>query len=191
MDAQHQVTQLLGQINNGNRDAIDELMPLVYAELRRIAARHLSRERSSHTLQPTALVHEAFIRMVDQQDNQWQNRLHFMNVAATVMRRVLIDHARAKMRDKRGGANQQRVVLDDVQIGVDEQVLEVLSIDSALEKLAQLDPEQARVIELRFFGGVSVEEVAAIMNLSTATVKRYTSSARAWLAREIGKGRPG
>lgn len=188
MDQQHQVTQLLGRINHGNREAVDELMPLVYEELRRIATRHLSRERSNHTLQPTALVHEAFLRMVDQQESQWQNRLHFLNVAATVMRRVLIDHARTKLRNKRGGPNQQRVVLDDIQIGVDEQLVEVLSIDAALRKLAELDPDQARIVELRFFGGVSVEEAAEIMKISTATVKRYTNSARAWLAREIKKG---
>lgn len=188
MDPQHQVTQLLGKINHGNRDAVEELMPLVYQELKRIASRHLSHERVNHTLQPTALVHEAFLRMVDQQESHWQNRLHFLNVAATVMRRVLIDHARTKLREKRGGADQQRVQLDDIQIGVDDKLVEVLSIDAALKKLAELDPDQARVVELRFFGGVSVEEAAEIMGLSTATVKRYTNSARAWLAREIQKG---
>jgi RNA polymerase sigma factor (TIGR02999 family) len=183
-DSTEQVTRLLVELNNGNHAAIESLMPLVYDELRRIAARHLNRERLDHTLQPTALVHEAYMRLVDQRTPHWQNRLHFMSVAATMMRRVLIDHAKARHRVRRGG-NQQRVLLEDNLAGTDNRVLEVLAIDEALEKLAALDAQQARVVELRFFGGLSVEETAQVMGVSTPTVKRYANSARAFLHREM------
>ncbi|MCC6536232.1 MAG: sigma-70 family RNA polymerase sigma factor [Bryobacterales bacterium] len=190
MDAptSHEVTRLLGELNRGNRDAIDILMPLVYDELRRIAGRHLSHERQDHTLQPTALVHEAFLRMVDQDNCQWQSRLHFLSVAATMMRRVLIDHAKARFRHKRGGPGQQKINIDDMNIAVEERAVEVIAIDEALRKLAMLDPLQARVVELRFFGGVSVEETAQILELSEATIKRYTNSARAFLHMAIYRG---
>lgn len=184
----HEVTRLLGEVNRGNRDALDALMPLVYDELRRIAGRHLQHERLEHTLQPTALVHEAFLRMVDQNSCHWQSRLHFMSVAATMMRRVLIDHAKARFRNKRGGPNQHRLSIDDVNIAVEERAVEVIAIDEALKRLAELDPLQAKVVELRFFGGVSLEETAQIMELSEATIKRYTNSARAWLHMEINRG---
>ncbi|MEP7364242.1 MAG: sigma-70 family RNA polymerase sigma factor [Acidobacteriota bacterium] len=183
-DSTEQVTRLLVELNNGNHAAIESLMPLVYDELRRIAARHLNRERLDHTLQPTALVHEAYMRLVDQRTPHWQNRLHFMSVAATMMRRVLIDHAKARHRVRRGG-NQQRITLEDNLAGSDNRVLEVLAIDEALEKLALLDAQQARVVELRFFGGLSVEETAQVMGVSTPTVKRYANSARAFLHREM------
>lgn len=185
-----QVTRLLVELNNGNHAAIESLMPLVYDELRRIAARHLNRERPDHTLQPTALVHEAYMRLVDQRSPHWQNRLHFMSVAATMMRRVLIDHAKARHRVRRGGANQQRVLLEDNLAGTDNRVLEVLAIDEALDKLAALDAQQARVVELRFFGGLSVEETAQVMGVSTPTVKRYANSARAFLHREMRREGP-
>ena len=184
-ESTEQVTRLLVELNNGNHAAIESLMPLVYDELRRIAARHLNRERPDHTLQPTALVHEAYMRLVDQRSPHWQNRLHFMSVAATMMRRVLIDHAKARHRVRRGGANQQRVLLEDNLAGTDNRVLEVLAIDEALDKLAALDAQQARVVELRFFGGLSVEETAQVMGVSTPTVKRYANSARAFLHREM------
>ncbi|MBN8728946.1 MAG: sigma-70 family RNA polymerase sigma factor [Acidobacteria bacterium] len=184
-ESTEQVTRLLVELNNGNQGAIESLMPLVYDELRRIAARHLNRERPDHTLQPTALVHEAYMRLVDQRSPHWQNRLHFMSVAATMMRRVLIDHAKARHRVRRGGANQQRVLLEDNLAGTDNRVLEVLAIDEALDKLAALDAQQARVVELRFFGGLSVEETAQVMGVSTPTVKRYANSARAFLHREM------
>lgn len=189
-DSTEQVTRLLLELNNGNHAAIESLMPLVYDELRRIAARHLNRERLDHTLQPTALVHEAYMRLVDQRTPHWQNRLHFMSVAATMMRRVLIDHAKARHRVRRGGVNQQRVMLEDNIAGTDNRVLEVLAIDEALEKLAALDAQQARVVELRFFGGLSVEETAQVMGVSTPTVKRYANSARAFLHREMMRELP-
>jgi RNA polymerase sigma-70 factor, ECF subfamily len=189
IDPQAQVTILLGKINSGDKQALDDLMPLVYDELRRIANRHLQRERTDHTLQPTALVHEAFLRLVSQRDAHWQNRLHFMNVAATVMRHVLIDHARARSRDRRGG-DKQRVLLEDNIAATDARALEVLAIDEALNQLAALDPQQARAIELRFFGGLSVEETAEVMSLSPATIKRYCNSARAFLHRALRGGEP-
>lgn len=189
-ESTEQVTRLLVELNNGNHAAIESLMPLVYDELRRIAARHLNRERPDHTLQPTALVHEAYMRLVDQRSPHWQNRLHFMSVAATMMRRVLIDHAKARHRVRRGGANQQRVLLEDNLAGTDNRVLEVLAIDEALDKLAALDAQQARVVELRFFGGLSVEETAQVMGVSTPTVKRYANSARAFLHREMRREGP-
>ena len=188
-DSTEQVTRLLVELNKGNHAAIESLMPLVYDELRRIAARHLNRERLDHTLQPTALVHEAYMRLVDQRTPHWQNRLHFMSVAATMMRRVLIDHAKARHRVRRGG-NQQRVMLEDNIAGTDNRVIEVLAIDEALEKLAMLDAQQARVVELRFFGGLSVEETAQVMGVSTPTVKRYVNSARAFLHREMRREGP-
>jgi RNA polymerase sigma factor (TIGR02999 family) len=189
IDPQAQVTVLLSKINSGDKQALDELMPLVYDELRRIASRHLQRERTDHTLQPTALVHEAFLRMVGQREAHWQNRLHFLNVAATVMRHVLIDHARARSRDRRGG-DKQRVMLEDNIAATDARALEVLAIDEALNQLAKLDPQQARVVELRFFGGLSVEETAEVMKLSPATIKRYCNSARAFLHQALQGRKP-
>jgi RNA polymerase sigma factor (TIGR02999 family) len=183
-----QVTALIRRLNDGDRQALDALMPLVYDELRRIANRHLAQERPDHTLQPTALVHEAYLRLMDQRSSQWQGRLHFLSVAATMMRRVLIDHAKAKFRIKRGGAIQQRVSLEDIDLATEERALEVIAIDEALSRLAELDEIQAKVVELRFFGGVSLEETAQILSLSEATVKRYGNSARAWLQREIARG---
>lgn len=188
-DPTAQVTTLIQRINNGDRSAMDKLLPLVYDELRRIANRHLANERPGHTLQPTALVHEAYIRLIDQRSSHWQNRLHFLSVAATMMRRVLIDHAKAKYRIKRGGVGQQKVSLDDIDLATEERAVEVIAIDEALDKLADLDALQAKVVELRFFGGVSLEETAQILGVSEATVKRYGNSARAWLQREIS-GRP-
>jgi RNA polymerase sigma factor (TIGR02999 family) len=198
MSGPHQVTRLLGEINAGNQAAIEELMPLVYDELRRIASRQLSHERRDHTLQPTALVHEAYLRLVDQHSPQWQNRLHFLSVAATIMRRVLIDHAKAKHRQRRGGPNQQKIWIEDLNEGAgskagpteEARLVEVLAIDRALDQLAELDPVQARVVELRFFGGLSVEETAEVLKVSTPTVKRYTNSARAFLHRAIGAAGP-
>jgi RNA polymerase sigma-70 factor, ECF subfamily len=187
MEQQLQVNKLLEELGNGNQRALNELMPLVYDELRRIASRQLGRERGDHTLQPTALVHEAFLRMAGQRSQNWQNRLHFLGVAATMMRRVLIDHAKARTRDKRGG-DQQRIELKDTLTASENRAIEVLAIDEALERLTRMDPLQGRIVELRFFGGLSVEETSEVTRVSTATVKRYCNSARAWLQREIAKG---
>jgi RNA polymerase sigma factor (TIGR02999 family) len=159
-------------------------MPLVYDELRKLAGAYLRRERSGHTLQSTALVHAAFMKLVQQRDVQWRNRAHFMGVAAQLMRRVLVDHARANHAQKRGG-HDTRVSIDDVDPGSDAPSADIFALDEALTKLATLDPRQARIVELRYFGGLTVEEVGELMTLSTATIKREWQMARAWIHREL------
>jgi len=180
------VTQLLVSWSNGDRQAADALMPLVYGELRRLAASYLRRERSDHTLQSTALVHEAFIRMVDQRDVQWQSRAHFYGIAAQMIRRILVDHARTHQAEKRGSGALKLSLDDALQLSVPQE-LNLLRLDEALDQLAALDERQSRVVELRFFTGLSVEETAEVMKISTATVKRQWSSARAWLFREMSQ----
>jgi RNA polymerase sigma factor (TIGR02999 family) len=180
------VTRLLLDLSNGRSNAADELLPLVYAELRHLAARLLRNERPDHTLQPTALVHEAYLRLVDQRVDTWQNKAHFLGIAAQAMRRILIDHARRRRAAKRGGA---RVTLDDDMAAVTGPSIDVLEVDSALQRLAALDERQSRVVELRFFGGLSVEETAQVLGVGTATVKRDWNVARAWLHRELDGNR--
>jgi len=179
-----EVTALLVNWSNGDSRALDELMPLVYAELRRLAGSYLRRERSTHTLQSTALVNEAFLRLVNQQDVQWRNRAHFFGIAAQMIRRILVDHARAAQADKRG-AGAVRIELEDHLAVSSQSELDLVGLDECLQKLAALDERQARIVELRFFTGLSVEETAEVMQVSTATVKREWSSARAWLFREM------
>ena len=163
---------------------VDALLPIVYEELRRLAASYLRRERPGQTLQPTALVHEAYLRLMKDRPERWQNRAHFCAIAAHSMRQILIERARARGALKRGGA-QPRVTLDEALVAGGEQSFDILALDHALEALAKLDPEQARLVELRFFGGLTVEETAEEMNISPATVKRHWAIARAWLAREL------
>ncbi|MBI4474413.1 MAG: sigma-70 family RNA polymerase sigma factor [Acidobacteria bacterium] len=178
------VTQLLLAWNSGDRAALDNLMPIVYEELRRLARRHMRSEDPAHTLQATALVNDAYIRLVDQKRVNWQNRAHFFGAAAEIIRRVLVDHARARGRLKRGG-NALKVSLND-EINAAEPVrLDVVALDDALSQLAKLDPQQERIIELRFFAGLSIEETAEALNISPATVKRDWATARAWLYREM------
>jgi RNA polymerase sigma-70 factor (ECF subfamily) len=163
-------------------------MPLVYAELRRTAARYLRRERSGHTLQPTALVHEAYVRLIDQRDVQWQNRAHFLGFAAQVMRHILVDHARAHSAGKRGGG-AARVTLSEALVVPEERDVDLVALDDALTALAALNAQQARAVELRYFGGLSIEEAAEVLGVSTATVRRDWTVARAWLRREMLKSR--
>jgi len=179
-----EVTALLVNWSNGDSRALDELMPLVYGELRRLAGSYLRRERSTHTLQSTALVNEAFLRLVNQQDVQWRSRAHFFGIAAQMIRRILVDHARAAQADKRG-AGAVRIELEDHLAVSSQSELDLVGLDDSLKKLAELDERQARIVELRFFTGLSVEETAEVMQISTATVKREWSSARAWLYREM------
>lgn len=183
MQGSDQVTRLLGEIRAGNEGAFNELLPLVYAELHRIAENYFRRERRDHTLQPTALVHEAYLRLAGQQPD-WQSRLQFLAIAATTMRRVLVDHARAHAAVKRGH-ERDRVPLEELLIITDDRADQMLAIDRALTRLAALEPRQARLVELRFFGGLSVEETAEVLRISTATVKRQWNSARAWLQKEV------
>ena len=178
------ITELLIGYGRGDKEALDQLMPIVYDELRRQAARYLRREQAGHTLQTTALIHEAYVRLVDQRNVQWQNRAHFFGIAAQLMRRILVDHARSKKRAKRGGSDI-RVSLDDATAGVTGQDLDLVALNEALERLAEIDEQQSRVVELRFFSGLTVEETAEVMGISKATVKRDWSMARAWLHREL------
>ena len=183
MSATHDVTHLLVQWANGDKQALDDLTPLVYKELRRLAASHLRRERKSHTLQPTALVHEAYLRLVDQKNPNWQNRSHFFGVASQLMRRILVDHARKRRADKRAG---QRVSLEEVVSFQKEQGRELLDLDGALTSLEKLDPRKSRAVELRYFGGLSMDEIAQSLDVSAVTVRRDLRMAEAWLNREMG-----
>jgi RNA polymerase sigma factor (TIGR02999 family) len=176
-----EATVFLRRLNAGDARAADELLPLVYAELRSLAANYMDRGRGSHTLQPTALVHEAFLRMiVGEEVGQWQSRAHFLGVAAKAMRSVLVDHARAKHAHKRGGS-AERVALDGLVEQLEAQTSDLVSLDDALSELAQVDAELARVVELRFFGGLTIEETANVMETSNSTVERAWRTARLWL----------
>lgn len=186
MEDSGEVTRLLGEIGRGRKEAINDLLPLVYDELHRLARGYFRRERGEHTLQPTALVHEAYLRLVDQRA-PLESRGHFLAVAATQMRRVLLDYARKHHAARRGG-DGQKVLLEDTMAICQQQPLDVILLDVALDKLAALDQDQAQLVELRFFGGLSVEETAEAMGTSPATVKRSWSSARAFLHREISGG---
>jgi RNA polymerase sigma factor (TIGR02999 family) len=181
-----EVTRLLGEIGSGKKDAMNQLLPLVYDELHRLARSYFRRERGEHTLQPTALVHEAYIRMVDQK-SAMQTRGHFLSVAATQMRRILLDYARKHRAERRGGGGQ-KVLLEDTMAIAEQTPLDMIGLDTALTQLSKLDPEQGKLVELRFFGGLSVEETADVMGVSPATIKRSWSSARAFLHREMTGG---
>lgn len=178
------ITILLAELRAGNRSAESRLLPLVYDELRRRARRYLRAERPDHTLQPTALVHEAYLRLAGQNGVDWQNRTHFFAVAAQVMRRILVDHARAHKAEKRGG-HEPRIALEEGLAFTEEKSAELLALDEALARLAERDPRQARVVELRFFGGLSEDEAAEVLGISTRTLKRDWSVARAWLYKEV------
>ena len=181
-----QVTALLQQWSRGDRDALEKLTPLVYEELRGIAAGYMRDERPGHTLQATALVHEAYVRLIGQKRVSWQNRAHFFGIAAQLMRRILIDHARRRQAAKRCAGGALRLTAGVDVAGEPEQDFDLLAIDGALSRLEQLDAAQARIVELRFFGGLTVEETAEVAGVSTATVKREWRTARAWLRHEVG-----
>lgn len=183
------MTLLLKRCSNDDQQAVAELMPLIYDELRHLASSYLRRERPDHTLQATALVHEAYLRMVDQRNTQWKERGHFFMVAAEMMRRILIDHARKHRAVKRGGP-LTKISLDDATVFAPEQSQSLLLLDGLLIRLAVIDPQEARIIELRFFGGLSIEETADVMGISPTTVKREWNVAKKWLAREMRKANP-
>jgi RNA polymerase sigma factor (TIGR02999 family) len=180
------VTALLRKWTAGDKSAIDQLTPLIYGELRRLAHRYLRRERRDHTLQSTALVHEAWLRLVDQKQAKWQDRAHFFAVSAQMMRRILVDHARAQHRDKRGGGAQV-LALDEAIDLPRERSLELIALDDALHDLARLDARQSQVIELRFFAGLSIDETAEALGISKATANRDWITGRAWLLREMDR----
>ncbi|MGD0840750.1 MAG: sigma-70 family RNA polymerase sigma factor [Candidatus Acidiferrales bacterium] len=180
------INRLLADWGQGNEQARDALIPVVYGELRRLARRHLWGERPDHTLQSAALVNEAYLRLVRQEVPQWQNRAHFFGVAAQLMRHILVDHARGRRTAKRGGSSP-RLVLNEELAAAQNAEIDVVALDGALDKLTALDPQQGRLIELRFFGGLSIEETAVVLGVSPATVKREWATARAWMRRELKK----
>src|ERR1043166_8283527 len=182
----HEVTQLLIDWSNGDHAALDKLIPVVDAELRRLAHRYMRRERADHTLQTTALVNEAFVRLVNRKNIQWQNRAHFFGIAAQLMRTILVDHARSHACAKRGGG-AGKLELNEALVISQQKASEVIALDEALKELALIDPQQSRIVELRFFGGLTAEEAAEVLHVSPATIKREWSTAKAWLYRELAK----
>jgi len=180
------ITQLLERWSRGEQDALDQLMPLVYHELHRLAGAYLRRERREHTLQPTALVNEAYLKLIDQHPSHWQNRAQFFGIAAQLMRRILVDHARARRATKRGG-DRYLVSLDKIGVFGGQPDLDLLALNDVLNRLAEIDPHQARLVELRFFGGLTIEETAEAMGISHATVEREWKMAKAWLRRELSR----
>ena len=178
------VTQLLINWRNGDKAALDQLTPLVYEELRRLARGFMRKERSNHTLQTSALINEAYLKLADQDETNWQNRAHFFAVAAQIMRHILVDHARSYGYEKRG-AGAQRVGLDDAKVFSEERAGELVALDEALTDLATIDPRKSRIVELRFFGGLNIDETAEVMELSTTTVQREWRAAKGWLQRFI------
>ena len=186
---EHEITQLLAAWREGNQAALDELYPLVYDELHRLARRYMSRERKGHTLQTTALINEAYVRLVDQRNVQWANRSHFFAISAQIMRRILIDHARRHAYAKRGGGARQ-VSLDETAAIAQGDFSEFLRLDEALKSLAELDPRRSQVVELRYFGGLNNEEIAGVLKISENTVIRDWNMARAWLHRQLAGSAP-
>jgi len=181
---QHQITQLLAEWSEGNQSALDELYPLVYKELHRLARRYMSRERKGHTLQTTALINEAYVRLVDQRNVRWANRSHFFAISAQIMRRILIDHARRHAYAKRGGGAQQ-VSLEEAAAVTPDLSSELVRLDEALKSLAEMDARRSQVVELRYFGGLNNEEIAEILKVSENTVTRDWNMARAWLYQQL------
>src|SRR5947199_3811223 len=184
----HEVTQLLIQWSNGDKAALDRLMPLIYEELRQLARHYMNRERAGHTLQTTALVNEAYLRLINRKQVHWQNRAHFFAIAAHLMRSILVDHARSHAYAKRGGG-ARKIALDEAVIISEERAAEVVALDEALGQLAEIDPRQSRIVEMRFFAGLTIEETAEVLSLSPATIKREWSTAKAWLFHEMNNSK--
>ncbi len=181
------ITQMLGELSGDKKKAWDNLLPLVYEELHRQAARCLRKERQGHTLQTTALIHEAYLKLIDRRDANWENRTHFFAVATQAMRRILVDYARAKHREKRGGDNIKLSLAEAMTVAAEEKSVDLIALDEALNKLAEFDEQQARVVELKYFSGLTLEETAEALRISRATVARDWELARAWLHRELTK----
>jgi len=181
-----EITEMLKACSGGNREAMDRLVPLVYKELHRQAHLYLNRERQNHTLQTTALVHEAYLRLIEQRFVDWQNRAHFFGMAANMMRRILVNYAVNRHREKRGGADENLPLEEALSVASPDRDIDLLALDKALNELAELDERQANIVELRYFSGLSIEETAEVLKISPATVKRDWSMAKAWLRAELG-----
>lgn len=181
------ITQLLKDWNDGNQTALDKLMPLVYDELRRQASRYLRNERPGHTLQTTALIHEAYLKLVGINEIEWQNRNHFFAIAATAMRRILVDYAKERKREKRGGSAENLPLDEALFVSANEKSVDLIALDEALDRLARLDERQARVVELRYFSGLSIDETAEVLGIANSTVRLDWNLAKAWLKQEITK----
>lgn len=182
-----EITRMLIALTDGNTEVVNNLLPLIYNELRSLAGNYLRRERVSHTLQPTALVHEAYIKLIDQKQVKWQNRAHFFGIAAQIMRRILVDHARKHTADKRGGDAEKLPIEEEILVVSNEKSHELLALDEALENLEKMDEQKAKIVELRYFGGLSIEETAEVLGVSVATVNRQWRMAKAWLYGQIAK----
>ena len=184
MNQRPDITRILRAWSGGDREAVDDLMPLVYDELHKVAAQYLRKQRPDHTLQPTALVNEAYLKLIDISNVSWEDRAHFFAVASQTMRHVLVDHARGRNREKRGGG-AQKVSLDEAVSFAKNQEIDLLALDEAMRSLAEIDDQQSRIVELRFFGGLTVEETAVVLRISSATVKREWRIAKAWLHKRM------
>jgi RNA polymerase sigma factor (TIGR02999 family) len=181
-EAPNEVTQMLYRLSNGDTAVLDKLLPHIYTELRGLASSYLRREhRQNHTLQPTALVHEAYLRLVNERESHWESRAHFFGAAANVMRHILVDHARRRAADKRGGEFEKMQLEESIVIASNEKSFELLALDEALEELAKFDEQKSKIVELRYFGGLSVKETAEVLGVSEITVKRHWRVAKAWL----------
>ena len=185
MEDSPNITRLLKEWSDGQRDALDRLLPFVYDELRRQASRYLRRERPDHTLQTTALIHEAYLKLIDQRNVDWQSRAHFFGIAAQAMRRILVDHARTRKREKRGGDDVKLQLDDAINVSGKERSIDLVALDEALERLATFDERQARVVELRYFSGMTEGDTAEVLGISPATVRRDWSLAKAWLYQQL------
>jgi len=186
MPSNDEITQLLRAWSEGDHQALARLTPLVYTELHRMAHRYMRQERSNHTLQTTALINEAYLRLIDWKNVRWQNRAHFFGLAATLMRRILVDFARSRNYAKRGGVDRSMVALDEAAAVSRDRALEILTLDEALQSLAVIDPRKSQIVELRFFGGLTLDETAEVLGVSSRTVVREWDLAKAWLKRELG-----
>lgn len=179
------ITQMLIEMTDGNQDVVNQILPHIYDELRRLAGSYLRRERSDHTLQPTALVHEAYMKLIDQKQVKWQNRAHFFGIAAQVMRRILMDHARKHLANKRGGNAEILPLEEEIFVVSNDKSNELIALDDALDELGRLDPQKARIVELRYFGGLSIEETAEVVGVSVPTINRQWRLAKAWLYSQL------
>ena len=183
--APSEITQMLIELTDGNQEVVNQILPHIYDELKRLSSSYLRRERADHTLQPTALVHEAYMKLVDQKRVQWQNRAHFFGIAAQVMRRILMDHARKHQADKRGGDAEKLPIEEEILVVSHDKSAELIALDDALQTLAAMDEQKAKIVELRYFGGLSIEETAEVMGVSVPTINRQWRMAKAWLYSQL------